>query len=457
MIGSVFRYGLLLLALLTQTTQAATVSGRVYHDVNGNGRFDAADTPIRAVRITDGVGFARTNRQGRYRIEVQADPTLADGGRATVAICRPGGYRMASAWFRHVDEIGPTGQADFRLIPEDQTVPFTFIHATDPHVPRGGPEKFIGFRNDVQALAAETVFCILTGDLVDLSDSHSLKRGLEQFAFLAEHTRDFPVDLYGLPGNHDIVGVRDGDPNRDHTHPSHAYGAFTSVVGPLRWSFDYGPIHVVGLDFNRKKDGKWQWGIPAESLQWLEADLSRVRGRRRIFLFVHAPADWAALEPILTKYKVERIFHGHDHVERTYRRGDVEIMSSGSVAEIFGDRDRTTGYRIVRVLEEGIDSFYRPTGSEHAVYFDYPRYNTKVKPGDVLLGAFYDPQGRIEQLTVSVGQRTTTVPFRRGPVCCRFELPLDGLDGPTIDIAATITGNGGSWTFAWTHDVQQGP
>ncbi len=447
----------MVLVLAATAVQAETISGRVYYDADADGRYDFDDTSLRGVCVTDGVGFARTNRRGVYRLDIQKDPVLEDGGRATIAISCPNRYRPESNWFYYLDEIEAGKKVDFRLVPDKQTMPFTFIQGTDSHVPRGGPEKFIGFRKDVEAMSDEVAFCILTGDLVNLSDSHSFAQGKEQWDFYAEHTRDFPVPLYALSGNHDIAGVRDGDPNRDRKDPTYAYGFYTENVGPLRWSFDYARIHFVGIDFNHKDDkGKWQWGIPETALKWLDMDLARLRGKKRIFLFVHHPSDWASLEPIVTKYNVERIFHGHDHVERTRDLNDVEVISSGSISEIFNDKDRTTGYRIVHALKDGIDSFYRPTGSPHAISIDYPRFDSKVKAGEILNGSFYDPEEAIKELTVCVGDRDNVVPFTRGPACCRFELPLNELpETGGLDVTASVTDGEQSWTFSWTYTIQR--
>jgi hypothetical protein len=75
-----------------------------------------------------------------------------------------------------------------------------------------------------------------------------------------------------------------------------------------------------------------------------------------------------------------------------------------------------------------METFYRATGDRHAITIDAPRAGGALKPGDALRGAFYDPPGEIRRLTVRIGEREEVVPFRRGPLWCRFATALDLTD-----------------------------
>jgi hypothetical protein len=276
----------------------------------------------------------------------------------------------------------------------------------------------------VATLSDRVKFCVLTGDLVDLSDSRPLDQAAREYEFLAEETRAFPTPLFFVPGNHDIAGVRAKD-DWDPATPYYGYGFFTYRVGPLRWSFTCAGVHFVGLDFNRLVDGAWEWGVPDSAAQWLAADLALVKPNTRTLLFVHFPVGVDALREVAERFAVTQIFHGHDHVDRSGRFGSTPTLSSGSLAEIFGPRDRQPGYRLVHVTETGLETFYRATGARHAVTVDFPRHGDVLRPGDTIRGAFDDPTAQIEQLTVRIGAHKATVPFERGPLCCRFEAALD--------------------------------
>ncbi len=437
----------------TAAVAAENIRGRVYCDANLNGLYDEADTPLAQVAVTDGVGFAFTDSEGNYAITIQDDPVLADGGLRTLSVCRPSGYRVVSGWFYQIDQINRSLGADFRLVSEEQKLPFTFVHGTDCHVPRGGPEKFLGFRRDMAALADELQFCILTGDLVNLADSHSYAQGKQQYDFFAEHAANFPVPLYCIPGNHDIAGVRDGDQSRDRTEPFYGYGAFTRRVGPLRWCFDYAGIHFVGIDFNHKDDSGWQWGVPESAVRWLESDLERLPEDTRVFLFVHSP-EGEALNELIETGRFECVFKGHDHRDRIHRIGRTQIISSGSLSQIFADKDRTEGYRIVSVMKEGVDSFYRATGSERSITLNYPRYFSKVRVGDTVKGAFYDPGRDVNKLILTINGRTNELNFVRGPVCCRFEYRLDEkMTAETIEIGVRTSDGNNSWDYTGTFEI----
>jgi 3',5'-cyclic AMP phosphodiesterase CpdA len=463
----------LMLALAAAPAAAETVSGRVYLDANSSGTFDEGDKPLEGVWLTDGQKFVRTSDAGRYAIDATADPAFAPHARATVTLAWPDGTWPAGEWFRRVDGVADASAVDFPLKVLETKPPFVFVHATDPHVPRGGKEKMIGFRQDMTALAPQAAFTIITGDLVDLSDSHPAAQGKAEYAFLAEQTKDFPTPLFMIAGNHDAAGVSEhkyADKSKPLPPPTwktddtqYGYGAYGDIVGPLRWSFNRGGVHFVGVDFtHRDEKGAWVWGIPAQAVRWLDEDLKHAPKGARVFLFCHfaQAQDQPAFEKVLAARKVERAFAGHSHTDRLLKVAGVPVLLGGSLSQVFDDRDRKTGYRLVRVEAKGIETFYRATGEPHAIAVDYPRHRAPPKgskepyagdtlrPGQAVRGAFYDPAGTIKTLTVNVAGAAAQGEFTRGPLACRFEVKPDlaAVAAGVQTLEVTVSDGSQSWT-----------
>jgi len=413
--------------------EAPVVTGRVFLDANADGVLSPGEQGLDGVAVTDGLTTVVTAGGGAFRIVLGDDPVLSDGGLRIVSVCVPNGHRPTTPWFARIE--GAPAEADFGLAPEVQALPFVFVHGTDPHVPRGGEHQFVRFRRELAALGDALSFCILTGDLIHLGDNQGEEEVKRQLGLLEAGLAGFPLPLRCTPGNHDIVGVR-APKLWDKTHPLYGYGAYTRLVGPFRWSFDYAGIHFAGLDFNKVAGGEWSWGVPESAVAWLDGDLALVPPGRRIFVFVHFPSGVDALQKVLQKHKVAQVFHGHDHTDFAHARGGVPCLSSGSIGQIFKDSDRATGYRLVRVDAEGIDTFYRELGAEHAITVEAPRHNTDLA-GEVR-GAFFDPAGAVRALSVSIGDLTESVAFERGPLWSRFSFAPGTPLAPGANLPVTV-------------------
>jgi hypothetical protein len=253
-----------------------------------------------------------------------------------------------------------------------------------------------------------------------------------------------------------VAGVRAKQP-----WPSDAqglgYGWFTLMMGPLRWSFDYAGVHFVGLDFNNQgKDGKWNWGVPPSAVDWLQADLARVPAGRRVLLFVHYIDSPDKRFAELVRSRVTQVFAGHTHTESTKPWSGVPLTLSGSLTQVYNDKDRQPGYRLVQVGADGIDTFYKTIGQPHAVTVDYPRFDGTLKRGETIRGAFYDPAAKITSLRVKLGDVAADVPFTRGPLACAFEAKLDLAAVPAGKRPLEVTVSDGQQSWSWRHEYNVG-
>ncbi len=440
--------------LLVGPVAARPVSGLVYRDANGNGRHDAGEAGLAGVSVTDGLSFALTGADGRYALDAQVDPLRGDRAAPIVTVCWPTGVWPSTSRWRAVTPESDATAADFGLRPQEQRLPFRFVHATDCHVPRAGKAKFADFRAEVARIAREQAFCVLTGDNVDLSNAHPLEQGLAEWAYLTECLRDFPVPWLAVTGNHDVAGVQ-AKVGWDKADPRYGYGLYDQLIGPLRWSFDYAGVHFVGVDFNTLLKGKWQWGVPTAGIDWLERDLARVPAGTRRYLFVHYPqSPDPRFGKVLTEGKLTGIICGHAHTDRAFKYQGIPALIGGSVAQVFEDKDRLPGYRLIEVTADGYDSFYKATGQAHAIAIDAPRFNQALAPGQPIRGGFYDPERQVTKLTVSFGEVKAEVPFERGRLACRFtaQLDLSGLADGTYPMVVTVSDGQqelGVWKYAY--------
>jgi len=392
-----------------------TVKGMVYDETAAKG--------LAGVRVTDGINFVTTDAKGNYQIKVAKDPCLKLGGCPVVSVCTPDSKKATTPWFVRLTDITPDQEVNFRFANDNQSTPFTFIHTTDCHVPGHSENQFFTFLNEVEQMGDEVKLCVASGDVTKTSDSAGLKEAEDSFKFFEKYYGTLKMPAYAVPGNHDMAGIYSQDPSWKKGDPRYGYGLYTHHVGPLRWSFDYAGVHFVGVDFYREIDGKFKWGIPEIALDWLDKDLQAIPEGRRIFLFLHYTIASDKLRIITQKYKVTLIFHGHDHRDLIGQFWDTPDYSSGCLyymtdSDIY---DRAVGYRIVRVLENSVDTFYREMGCDFPITIDSPRVVKGYTPAQKIEGAFYDPENKIKKLKVRFGNEEKQVPFVCDPICKRFE------------------------------------
>jgi outer membrane protein assembly factor BamB len=122
-----------------------------------------------------------------------------------------------------------------------------------------------------------------------------------------------PAALHGKmhysPGNHDVRW----DPSAKEEYHEH--------FGPSPYSFDAGGVHFIGFDPTEMLQEPGHYG--PGGLDWLKADLKRLRPGTPAVLFQHFPMgntfyyvdDQPAVLDLLAEYNVRGIFAGHIHKE----------------------------------------------------------------------------------------------------------------------------------------------
>ena len=416
-------------ALGCQQASAGRVAGRVFIDTNGDGVFDATDRPAAAVSVTDGFNVVRTDGAGLYAIDAGVQPPLGESSYPIVSVSFPSGAWPKDGWFRRIVSGVDANKVDFPLVSQDQPETFIFIHGTDSHLPRGGAEKFVEFREEVRQLGGAVAFCVLTGDDPDLSDHRPFDKAQEEWKLVNDMFHSIPRPLFVVPGNHDAAGTTTTgwDPN----DPMFGYGFFRKFLGPIRWSFNYGGVHFAGVDFLHIQGKKWVWGVGDQAAQWLDRDLALIPPGMRKVVFVHHPLG-EEFAKVVRKHNVDQIYSGHTHRVTVETFQGADLFGSASVGNIFGNKpDPQPGYRLVRVEPRAIRSVYKATGKDFAIEIQSPPTSLKLAKGAAIGGTFLDPGGKVRSITVTLDGKPARVTITKGRQFSSFEAVLDAEAMPT--------------------------
>lgn len=275
-------------AALNQPTMA---KGVVFQDANGNGKFDAGETPLPMVRVSNGAEIVLTGDDGRYQLPVTDDTILF--------VIKPRGYRTPisdqmlprfyyihkpngspESKFPGVAKTGPLPESvDFPLIPQDEPDRFQAILFGDTQ-PRNIQEvEFIAHDVIEDMIGIEAAFGVTLGDIV--FDDLAIMEPLNQTIAL------LGIPWYNVIGNHDI--------NYDAKNRKHANETYERVYGPSYYSFDYGPAHFLVLDdINWQVDeasgkGKYTGGFGPEQIAFIKRDLELLPEDQLVVLMMHIP------------------------------------------------------------------------------------------------------------------------------------------------------------------------
>jgi len=152
-----------------------------------------------------------------------------------------------------------------------ETPPFCFVHVSDAHVDeqflfRDNFKKVIDYLN----LVIKPPFIVFTGDTATSGNFYSYSKYKTIIASSLS-----PV--YTVPGNHDVDS---------------RFEDFTKVIGPEKFSFDYGGYHFIGMNIAKNTNIDYVW---------FENELKTYPGKNVVF--AHLPFSW----PIGGDHKSENL------------------------------------------------------------------------------------------------------------------------------------------------------
>lgn len=301
-----------LVALAADGACAATVSGVVYVDRNGDRVRQSSEPGVPGVVVALERGaFATTDADGAYRLEV---PVIAGFVWARV----PDGFRPGPVWR---NASGP--DLDLPLTPltaDEAAAPLSFVVASDSHTVRLDPADpwdggdLASAIDQAIALPTPPRFFTIVGDITQ-------GNRVEEFDLVDAALAGVTVPWVPVPGNHDWY---DGG------------ATYRGRYGPDNYSFDIGPLHVVVWDTNLSE---------ADQVAFFTAELAHVDPAMTVIALGHgSPRDEVATE--LDRLGVDYLFTGHWHANRRVER--TGMVEWGTQTFIMGGIDSSpSGYRIV--------------------------------------------------------------------------------------------------------------
>jgi len=187
----------------------------------------------------------------------------------------------------------------------------------------------------LQLEALDPDFLLHTGDVIYPLGQAS---GYNPYFFTPYHYLVDRAPVFPSLGNHDYA-TANGQPYLDAF-----YLPASSPGGERYYSFDWGDAHFVALDSN------WGFTVNTSMLDWLESDLAASTAEWKFVFFHHAlyttgphrndptlPILRDALGPVLSKYKVDIVFNGHDHAYERSRplNGVIYVVTGGGGGDLY--------------------------------------------------------------------------------------------------------------------------
>jgi 3',5'-cyclic AMP phosphodiesterase CpdA len=240
---------------------------------------------------------------------------------------------------------------------------YYFIHITDTHMPthkfyyeRGADtdtSEIVDFREimrDVNVINPE--FVLITGDFVNEGE---LEEFLDKHYFSRTQVllKELDVPVYLTTGNHDVGGWDDTPPPDGNSRRNwwRFFGWKRCDDPPAgapwytqNYSFDYGPVHYVGLDAYLNYEN-WRPAIygsesfTSGQLEWLADDLAAHSGSASTVLFYHN--DFAH-QINLGSLGVDMALWGHTHSDHDDYSPPYDISTESAC-------DGNRAYRLIRV------------------------------------------------------------------------------------------------------------
>jgi len=271
-----------------------------------------------------------------------------------------------------------------RLIPE-RKAEYDFIHITDTHLATHyfyeDPEsisdtsEMVDLRAVIQDInLINPEFVLVTGDIVNEGELEDFENR-RNFTKAQRILEEFEVPVYLVTGNHDVGGW-DATPPPDGTGRHNWWRFFgwpwlndppeAELLYTQDYSFDYGPIHFVGLEaYINYDDYRWEiYGntsfIPSQ-LEWLAADLATSEAQTKVLFYHYDFEEELDLEAL----EVDMALWGHIHSNSGCLYQQPFDLSTETVC------DDNRAYRVIRVS----DGYLQP---EETVYASWPQEMMQV-------------------------------------------------------------------------------
>lgn len=248
------------------------------------------------------------------------------------------------------------------IIPEYKE-DYYFAHITDTHLPTHyfydneesitDTSEIVDLREVIKDLnLINPEFVLLTGDLVNEGELEDFENR-RYFTKAQRILNEFEVPVYLVAGNHDLGGWEDTPPEQG-TARWNWWRFFgwkwlfdppeSNLYYTQNYSFDYGPIHFVGLesyvnyDYHLYEIYGYESFIPTQ-LNWLDNDLQNADSEAELLFYHYDFSDQIDLEEL----GVDMVLYGHIH----HDAGDINSYPYNLATDNTCDEDRA--YRLINV------------------------------------------------------------------------------------------------------------
>jgi len=180
----------------------------------------------------------------------------------------------------------------------------------------------------IGALPQAPSFVLHTGDLTHLSKP-------EEFDTLQQELTGIGAPVFYVPGEHDVLN----DNGKSYLE---RFGKNTKGAG--WYSFDHAGVHFIGLVNVVDLKAGGMGALGAEQLEWLEADVKRLKSSTPIVVFAHIPLwsvypewgwgtdDSARALAHLKRFGSVSVLNGHIHQVMQKVEGNVTFHTAMSTA-----------------------------------------------------------------------------------------------------------------------------
>ncbi len=365
----------LLTLILAVSCAAATVTGKVFFDANGDGGYQPGEHPMAGVAVSDGRQVVVTSDAGAYRMECEPG--------SIVYVTLPKGYRAAKSFYGNVEG---DCKLDFAMAEwlASRADSLRFAQIADIHV-TANEDTVSTFTSDlaeINAVSPGVAFILATGDLVNNGAT------VKEFENYVRSIATSTLPVFNVPGNHDAKM-----PGSD--------GNYVRHLGPLNYSFNVGNCHIVVvncLDFGDVQKA------------WMERDLAVApAGSRRIVAMHYLPTQ--AQADYFAGLGIAAVLSGHWHGDRAREHRGLLDLNTPPLR--FGGIDRTArSFRIVEVAKGNVRSELRNGGFKHHAVVVAPAGSCATRNGKVrIVVDAYDSRCKVKSVVCRIGK--TSVPLKQ--------------------------------------------
>jgi N terminal of Calcineurin-like phosphoesterase/Concanavalin A-like lectin/glucanases superfamily len=353
------------------------ISGKV--SLNTAGKITGAE----GVSVTDGFSVVKTNAQGGY--------TLSPNPKAIfINITRPSGYDVDGDWYKPL-----AAQVDFALKPAPDENEYTFINVSDTHTSthHRSLEGLSEFVREVNAMTPAPRFVLNNGDLVNLSKAltNSPATGHAYFRNYTGILNHLTMPYYNVAGDHTDSSYRLKDFPRGDFRCGKPM--FWEYLGPNLFSFEYGKIHFMSLDFVYHLGKKQIRGIeyPSHTIQpvhveWMKQDMAnRTKGSYVVTASEKELAlSYSGVIEVAKQNDIRLQLIGDDHIV-AYKKNFIPHRIAGALSGCWWNTKsmdlcpdlEPRGYEVYRVSGEKIERFTKGLGQRVKILS--PRLGKAVK------------------------------------------------------------------------------